>query len=207
MRDRNLSTLVPKTKTLPVFISFFAQDTLFIFNFSKRANKVQEGNAVTPSGENIKFEMNNLSEEDTLADARKRISMALMLAHSADKSRTYFKETSLAMFGDVIGTRDFQVLSTIPKADSIESHQWRLLPNDMFRFSQFGQAERNKNQWIMLKLESPRESRLFKAQLEKEKPAAYDCLAIYKHADMSFDWLPCKIVHRRLRKELDQLKK
>ena len=55
--------------------------------------------------------MNNLSEEDTLADARKRVSMALMLAHSADVDRLYFKDTSLAMFGDVIGTRDFQVLS------------------------------------------------------------------------------------------------
>jgi hypothetical protein len=63
--------------------------------------------SVTPTGESIRFEMNNLSEEDTLADARKRISMALMLAHSADINRVYFKETSLAMFGDVIGTRDF----------------------------------------------------------------------------------------------------
>ena len=62
---------------------------------------------MTPTGESIRFEMNNLSEEDTLADARKRISMALMLAHSADVNRVYFKETSLAMFGDVIGTRDF----------------------------------------------------------------------------------------------------
>lgn len=57
----------------------------------------------------------------------------------------------------------------------------------------------------MLKLESPRESRLLKSLLEKEKPAAFDCLAIYKHADQSFDWLPCKIVSRRLRKELADL--
>lgn len=107
VRDRKLSTLKPKKKTLPVFISFFAQDTLFVFNFTKRANKVQEGNAVRPDTEAFKFEMNNLSEEDTLSDARKRISMALMLAHSADTRREYFKDTSLAMFGDVIGTRDF----------------------------------------------------------------------------------------------------
>lgn len=77
----------------------------------------------------------------------------------------------------------------------------------MFRFSQLGQSERNGNQWIMLKLESPRESRLFRSILEKESSSAYDCLAIYKHADMSFDWLPCKIVHRRLKKELAQLMK
>ena len=33
VRDRKLSTLVAKTKTLPVTITFFAQDTLFVFNF------------------------------------------------------------------------------------------------------------------------------------------------------------------------------
>jgi hypothetical protein len=59
----------------------------------------------------------------------------------------------------------------------------------------------------MLKLESPRESRLLRSILEKENSSAYDCLAIYKHADMSYDWLPCKIVHRRLKKELAQLMK
>lgn len=212
VRDRKLSTLVAKTKTLPVFISFFAQDTLFIFNFQKRANKVQEGNSVRPDGQSFKFEMNNLSEEDTLADARKRISMALMLAHSADVDREYFKDSTLAMFGDVIGTRDFQVLSTTVlegeqnALPGQESYEWRLLAKDYMRFRQLGATERNNNQWIMLKLESPRESRLLKTILEKENSSAYDCLAIYKHADQSFDWLPCKIISRRLRKEMAALK-
>ena len=202
---------MPKTKTLPVYISFFAQGTLFIFNFQKRSNKVQEGNSVRPDGQSFRFEMNNLSEEDTLADARKRISMALMLAHSADVDREYFKDTSLAMFGDVIGTRDFQVLSTTLEdgEDPLPgeaSYEWRLLANDYMRFHQLGAKERNNNRWIMLKLESPRESRLYRALVEKEKEHAYDCLAIYKHSDQSFDWLPCKIISRRLRKELAQLK-
>ena len=118
VRDRSPSELVSKQRTLPVHITFFAQETLFIFTFQKRANKVQEGNSVRPDGSSFKFEMNNLSEEDTLADARKRISMALMLAHSADIERAYFKDTSLAMFGDVIGTRDFQVLSTAGQGGS-----------------------------------------------------------------------------------------
>lgn len=105
--DRHTRTFTAKTKTLPVFITFFAMGILFIFNFQKRANKVQEGNIVIPEHESLRFEMNNLCEEDTLADARKRISMALMLAHSADVQRRFFKDSSLAMFGDVIGTRDF----------------------------------------------------------------------------------------------------
>ena len=84
VRDHDAGRLCPKTKLLPVNITFFAMNALFIFNFQKRANKVQEGNSVRPDGESIRFDMNNLSEEDTLADARKRIEMALMLAHSAD---------------------------------------------------------------------------------------------------------------------------
>ena len=115
------------------------------------------------------------------------------------------------MFGDVIGTRDFQVLSRVHGEDELvqagqESYQWRLLSNDYMRFSALGARERNNNQWIMLKLESPRESRLFRALVEKDKEQAYDCLAIYKYSDQSFDWLPCKIISRRLRQELAQLK-
>ena len=33
VRDRNISTLVNKKKTLPVILTFYAQETLFIFNF------------------------------------------------------------------------------------------------------------------------------------------------------------------------------
>ena len=61
-------------------------------------------------------------------------------------------------------------------------YQWRLLSNDYIRFQQLGATERNNNN-IILKLESPRESRLLTTQIEKELPSAYDCLAIYKHSD------------------------
>ena len=72
--------------------------------------------------------MNNLCEEDTLADARKRISMALMLAHGADVDHQFFKDTSLDMFGDVIGTRDFQVLSAMQPNDEMSSQLFAGIP-------------------------------------------------------------------------------
>lgn len=60
---------------------------------------------------------------------------------------------------------------------------WRLLSNDMLRIEQLGTAERNKNRWFILKLESSGASRLTKSLQERESPESYDCLAFYKHAD------------------------
>lgn len=85
------------------------------------------------------------------------------------------------------------MLSTTSKTDpytgqELKSCQWRLLHTDYLRFHQLGDSERhkdlnNKDQWIMLKLESSRESKLFKALKEKETPHSYDCLALYTHSD------------------------
>ena len=58
---------------------------------------------------------------------------------------------------------------------------------------------------IQLKLESPRESRLIKLLFEQKSSASYDCLAVYRHADQSLDWLPCKIVKKILRDEIKDL--
>ena len=172
---------------------------------------MQEGNSVRPDGESIRFDMNNLSEEDTLADARKSIEMALMLAHSADIGGQYFKDTSLQMFLDVIGSRDFQVLTSVAANESEainppQTYEWRLLANDYHRFSNLGLNERYNNAGIMLKLESPTEGRMIEGQTQREKASTYDCLAIFRHADQSNDWLPCKIVSRRLRAELANLR-
>ena len=57
----------------------------------------------------------------------------------------------------------------------------------------------------MLKLEAPRESRLYKSVNSKNRVSSFDCLALYTHSDHSFDWLPCKIVSRKLRGDLSKL--
>lgn len=106
VRDRQLSTLRPKTPTLPVFISFYAANSVFVFNFENRRKRVIEGHAVTLDGSSFRFEMNALCEQDTLSDARNRISMAMIVAHGSMATSKHFKDTSLAMFGDVIGSRD-----------------------------------------------------------------------------------------------------
>lgn len=149
--------------------------------------------------------MNALFEQDTLSDARNRISMAMIVAHGSVVTAKHFKDTSLAMFGDVIGSRDLQVLTHGVTTEMPSSFTWRLLPNDMLRIDQLGAAERNSNRWLILKLESPSASRLAKSLQERESPESYDCLAFYKHADQSFDWMPCKIVSRRLKHELAKL--
>lgn len=46
------------------------------------------------------------------------------------------KEQNLAMYGDVIGQRDFNILSKTDEPSS--SYQWKLLSNDMIRFEQLG---------------------------------------------------------------------
>lgn len=47
---------------------------------------------------------------------------------------------------------------------------------------------------------------MLSAAREEEKLEDYDCLAAYKFADQSIDWVPCKIVSRTLRKDLTNLK-
>ena len=55
--------------------------------------------------------MNTLYEQDTLSDARDRIAGAMIEAQNSISAQKYFKNTSLATFGEVVGSRDLQVLT------------------------------------------------------------------------------------------------
>ena len=48
---------------------------------------------------------------------------------------------------------------------------------------------------VWLKLESTQ---------EKLSSGAYDCLGIYKHSDMSYEWRPCRIMRRELKANLEK---
>ena len=59
----------------------------------------------------------------------------------------------------------------------------------------------------MMKLENPQESEFMRLLFEQKSSASYDCLSVYRHADQSLDWLPCKIVTRTFHDPKQELQK
>ena len=128
-------------------VTFYAENSLFIFNFEPRQKRIAEGSGQNVGVDNncFRFEMNALYEQDTLSDARDRIAGAMIEAQNSISAQKYFKNTSLATFGEVIGSRDIQVLTAKVSEDQPlqASFVWRLLPNDMLRFEQLTSFERH----------------------------------------------------------------
>ena len=103
--------------------------------------------------------MNELNEEDVLSDVRQRIADALIIAQSKFK---YWKESLVdanIVLSDVIGSRNFFVLSKDNPDDHLGLMHWKLLVNDYTRIHQFGENERDEGT-LLLKLDSSREARI-----------------------------------------------
>ena len=87
--------------------------------------------------------MNEIHEEDVLSDIRHRIADALITAQ--DQFR-YWRESLVdanIVLGDVIGSRNFFVLSKENPEEQLGLMHWRLLVSDYTRFQSFGNNERD----------------------------------------------------------------
>lgn len=207
-RDRKESTLREKKRlNVPVFVTFSTANLLFTFKFENRRIPVIEGRDLQQqvAQRAITFDMNEIHEEDVLSDIRHRIADALITAQ--DQFR-YWRESLVdanIVLGDVIGSRNFFVLSKENPEEQLGLMHWRLLVSDYTRFQSFGINERDMGQ-ILLKLDSSREARIIREIEERDDASVFDCLSLYKHPDQSYEWRKCRIVRRELKPSYDQVK-
>ena len=149
--------------------------------------------------------MNEIHEEDVLSDVRNRIADALITAQSQFK---YWKESLVdanIVLGDVIGSRNFFVLSKDNPEEQMGLMHWKLLASDYTRMHSLGEAERDEGT-ILLKLDSSREARILEQVQLRDHHSVFDCLSLYKHPDQSYEWRKCRIVRRELKPSYDQVK-
>ena len=103
--------------------------------------------------------MNELHEEDILSDVRDRVANALITAQSQFR---YWKESLVdanIVLSDVIGSRNFFVLSRDNPEEQLGLMHWKLLGSDYTRLHSLGENERGEGT-ILLKLDSSREARI-----------------------------------------------
>ena len=103
--------------------------------------------------------MNELHEEDILSDVRDRIADALITAQSQFR---YWRESLVdanIVLSDVIGSRNFFVLSKDNPEGQLGLMHWKLLVSDYTRLHSLEENERGEGT-ILLKLDSSREARI-----------------------------------------------
>ena len=184
-RDRKESTLRAKKRmNVPVFVTFSIANLLFTFKFENRQIPVLEGRDLQQqvAQRAITFDMNEIHEEDVLSDIRHRIADALITAQ--DQFR-YWRDSLVdasIVLGDVIGSRNFFVLSKENPDEQLGLMHWKLLLSDYTRVQSFGEDERDQGQ-ILLKLDSSREAHIIQEIEQRDDESVFDCLSLYKHPD------------------------
>ena len=78
--------------------------------------------------------MNELHEEDILSDVRDRIATALLTAQTQFKKWTESLVGTDVVLSDVIGSRNFFVLSSENKEQQMGLMHWSLISSDYVRF-------------------------------------------------------------------------
>ena len=79
--------------------------------------------------------------------------------------------------------------------------EWNLIPNEFNRIQTLSEAERTSGV-ILFKLDSQREKQMLQQINMRDDESAFDCLSIYRHADMSYEWRKCRIVRREVKDSL-----
>jgi len=110
-------------------------------------------------------------------------------------------------WSEILNKRSFKVLSC-----NNDKMSWKEIKNNFYRVSCLKSNERIMNTFLTLKLDDSHTQDSIKGfssyniadsiQLQVDTNKSLDCWSIYKHSDNSREWLPCKIVGRKLKEEI-----